>query len=144
MATISNVQVTVDLAGLGLDEKDLQAEAENLRPQLNEVDGVETADLVTVEDTPRGAKAFGGFLLGLLNLEINPANIKNLFTFLSDRFGNKPIKLVVKGSDGRELNLEASSREEFDFAYQKAQDFLNNTQKKQDSEHGEGSTADRD
>ncbi len=144
MATISNVQVTLSLAGLDLDDEELQAEVENLRPQLEEVDGVEAVDSVAVEDTPRGAKAFGGFLLGLLNLEVNPANIKTLFKFLSDRFGNKPIKLVVKGgnkpiklvvkgTDGRELNLEASSREEFDFAFQKAQDFLNNTQKTQDS-----------
>lgn len=133
MATISNVQVTISLAGLGLDDEELQAEVQNLLPQLREADGVEAANLAPVEDVPRGAKAFGGFLLSLLNLEINPANIKNLFTFLSDRFGNKPIKLVVKGSDGRELNLEASSREEFEFAYQKAQDFLNNTQTTQDS-----------
>jgi hypothetical protein len=132
MATISNVQVTISLAGLDLDNEDLQAEAENLRPQLEEVDGVAAADLVAVEDTPKNAKG-GGFLLGLLNLEVNPANIKSLFKFLSDRFGNKPIKLVVKGTDGRELNLEASSREEFDFAYQKAQDFLKNSQKPQDS-----------
>lgn len=133
MAAISNVQVTLSLAGLDLDDEDLQAEVENLRPQLEEVDGVEAVDSVAVEDTPRGAKAFGGFLLGLLNLEVNPANIKTLFKFLGDRFGNKPIKLVVKGTDGRELNLEASSREEFEFAFQKAQDFLNNTQKTQDS-----------
>jgi hypothetical protein len=133
MATISNVQVTLSLAGLDLDDEDLQAEVENLRPQLEEVDGVEAVDSVAVEDTPRGAKAFGGFLLGLLNLEVNPANIKTLFKFLGDRFGNKTIKLVVKGTDGRELNLEASSREEFEFAYQKAQEFLNNTQKTQDS-----------
>jgi hypothetical protein len=144
MTTTSNVQVTISLAGLDLDDEDLQAEVQNLLPQLEDVDGVEAADLVAVENTPRGAKAFGGFLLGLLNLEVNPANIKTLFKFMGDRFGNKPIKLVVKGTDGRELNLEASSREEFEFAYQKAQDFLNNTQKTQDSKDGEGSTADRD
>ncbi|BAY09473.1 sugar ABC transporter permease [Calothrix sp. NIES-2098] len=133
MARISNVHVTLFLTELDLDEEELQAEVQNLLPQLREVDGVEAVDSVAVEDTPRGAKAFGGFLLGLLNLEINPANIKTLFKFLGDRFGNKPIKLVVKAPDGRELNIEASSREEFEFAMQQAQDFLNNTQKTQDS-----------
>jgi len=133
MATISKVQVTISLDGLDLDNEDLQAEVENLRPQLKEVDGIEAADLVAVETAPKGTKAFGSFVLGLLNLEVNAANIKGLFKFLGDRFSNKPIKLVVKATDGRELNLEASSREEFEFAYQKAQDFLNNTQKTQDS-----------
>jgi hypothetical protein len=133
MATISNVQVTLSLADLDLDDEELETEVQNLLPQLREVDGVETAESVGVENAPKGTKAFGGFLLELLNLEVNPANIKTLFKFLGDRFGNKTIKLVVKGTDGRELNLEASSREEFDFAYQKALDFLNNTQKTQDS-----------
>lgn len=128
MVAISNVQVTISLAELGLDDEELQTEVENLLPQLREVDGVEDVDLVAVENAPKGTKAFGGFLLGLLNAQVNAANIKTLFNFLGDRFGNKPIKLLVKASaDGsRELNLEASSREEFEFALQKAQDFLNN------------------
>ncbi|MBD2337209.1 sugar ABC transporter permease [Calothrix sp. FACHB-156] len=144
MTTISNVQVTISLAGLDLDDEDLQAEVQNLLPQLREVDGVEEAALVPEDNAPKGSKAFGGFLWNLLNLEINPANINTLFSFLGDRFGNKPIKLVVKGTDGRELNLEASSREEFEFAFQKAQDFLNSTNKAQDTKDGEGSTANRD
>jgi hypothetical protein len=123
----SHVQVTISLAEVGLDDEELEAEVQNLLPQLREMDGVEDAGLVAVKNAPKGTKALGGFLLGLLNAEISPANIKALFKFLGDRFGNKPIKLVVKGPDGRELNLEASSREEFDYAFQKAQDFLNNT-----------------
>ncbi|WP_414578456.1 sugar ABC transporter permease [Anabaena sp. CCY 9402-a] len=124
---ITNLQVAIALTELDLDDEDLQAEVQNLLPQLKEVDGVEDADLVPVENAPPNTKALGGFLLGLLKAEVKPANIKNLFTFLGDRFGNKPIKLVVKAPDGRELNLEAASREEFEFAYQKAQEFLNNT-----------------
>jgi hypothetical protein len=123
----ANLQVAIALTELDLDDEDLQAEVQNLLPQLKEVDGVEDAGLVAVENAPKDTKALGGFLLGLLNAEVNPANIKNLFAFLGDRFGNKPIKLVVKAPDGRELNLEAASREEFEFAYQKAQEFVNNT-----------------
>ncbi|MCC5639686.1 sugar ABC transporter permease [Nostoc sp. CHAB 5844] len=128
MVTKSNVQVTVSLTELGLDDEELQAEVQNLRSQLRDVDGVEDADLVPVTDVPQGSKALGGFLLGFLNAEVNPANLKALFNFLGDRFGNKPIKLSLKAnSDGsKELNLEASSREEFEFAFQKAQEFLNN------------------
>ena len=127
MITTSNVQVTISLTELGLDDEDLEAEVQNLLPQLRDVDGVEDADLVAVENAPRDTKALGGFLLGLLNAEVNVANIKTVFVFLSDRLGNKPIKMVLKAPDGRELDLEASSREEFEFAVQKAQDFLNNT-----------------
>ncbi|OCQ98218.1 sugar ABC transporter permease [Nostoc sp. MBR 210] len=127
MVTKSNVQVTVSLTELGLDDEELQAQVQNLLPQLREVDGVEDADLVAVTDVPEGSKALGGFLLGFLNAEVNPKNLKALFGFLGDRFGNKPIKILVKAPDGREINIEASSREEFDFAYQKAQEFLNNS-----------------
>ncbi|MEA5515306.1 sugar ABC transporter permease [Nodularia sp. UHCC 0506] len=127
MVNTSNVQVIISLTELGLDDEDLQAEVQNLLPQLRDVDGVEDADLVAVENAPKDTKALGGFLLGLLNAQVNVANIKTVFVFLSDRLGNKPIRMVLKAPDGRELNLEASSREEFEFAIQKAQDFLNNT-----------------
>ncbi len=65
--------------------------------------------------------------MGWLNTLVNADKLKTLFGFLRDRFGNKPIKLVVKAPDGRELTLEAGSREEFEFAMQQAQDFLKNT-----------------
>jgi len=126
MATISNVQVTISLAELGLDDEELQTEVENLLPQLRQVDGVEDADLVAVENAPKGTKSISGFVWGLLKAQVNASNIKTLFKFLSDRFGNKPIKLVVEAPDGRKINLEADSLEKFEIAFQKAQDFLNN------------------
>jgi hypothetical protein len=126
MAAIYKIQVTISLTELGLDDEDLQAEVENLLPQLREVDGVEEADLIALENAPKGTKSISGFLWGLLKAQVNAANIKTLFKFLSDRFGNKPIKIVVKAPDGRELTVEASSKEEFEFARQQAQDFLNN------------------
>ncbi|MDZ8136509.1 MAG: sugar ABC transporter permease [Nostoc sp. DedQUE04] len=144
MATTSNVQVTISLSELGLDEEELQAETQNLLPQLREVDGVEEVGLVAATEAPEHSKVGGDFLWHLLNAQVNPASFKALFGFLSDRFGNKPIKLALKAPDGRELNLEASSRKEFEFAMQQAQDFLNNTKKTQDSKDGEGSTANRD
>jgi len=127
MVLPSQVKITISLTELGLNDSELETEVENLLPQLKEVDGVQDANLVAVENAPQNSKAVGGFLLGLLNAEVNVANIKTLFKFLSDRFGNKPIKLKVKAPDGRELDIEASSQQEFEFACQKAQDFLNNT-----------------
>ncbi|HEY9708711.1 MAG TPA: hypothetical protein V6D48_10955 [Oculatellaceae cyanobacterium] len=124
MVSTSNIQVTISLQEAGLDDEEVQAEVENLLPQIREVDGVEDANLVPVEEAPPGSKALGGFLWGLLLAEVNPANIKALFGFLGDRLGGQPIKLNLKAPDGRELNIEASSQAEFDYAYQKAQEFL--------------------
>ena len=69
MATTSNVQVTISLSDPDLDDQELQAEVENLLPQVREVDGVEQADLVAATETPRSAKALSIFLLGVLNAE---------------------------------------------------------------------------
>lgn len=124
MANTSNIQVTISLSDPSLDDKELQAEVDNLLPQLKEVDGVEDANLVAVEEVPEGSKALGGFLLGLLTAEVNPANIKALFGFLGERLSGKAIEMSLKAADGRELSIKASSQAEFDFAYQKAQEFL--------------------
>lgn len=124
MANTSNIQVTISLCDPSLDDEELQSEMQNLLPQLLEVDGVEDANLVAVEEVPQGSKAFGGFLLGLLTAEVSAANIKALFGFLGERLGGKPIEMSLKAADGRELNIKASSKAEFDYAYEKAQEFL--------------------
>ncbi|BAY82872.1 hypothetical protein NIES267_23570 [Calothrix parasitica NIES-267] len=128
MMTTSDIQLIISLSELGLDDEELQAEVENLLPQIREVDGVEDAVPVEVAEVPENSKSLTGYTLGMIKtFLIDKVNLKNVFGFLQDRFGNKPIKLVVKAPDGRELNLEASSREEFGFAIKQAEDFLNNT-----------------
>ncbi len=124
MASTSNVQVTISLSNPDLDDQELQAEVGKLLPQIREVDGVEEADLVAVEQAPPGSKALGGFLLGLLTAEVNPANIKAVFRFLGDRLSGKSIEMNLKAPDGRELSIKASSQAEFESAYKKAQEFL--------------------
>ncbi|WP_338421912.1 sugar ABC transporter permease [Nostoc flagelliforme] len=93
MATTSNVQVTISVTELGLDEEELQAEVEKLLPQVKEVDGVEDADLVAVTEVPQGSKALGGFLLATLKAVGNPSLIKPLFEFLSTRLTGKIIEI---------------------------------------------------
>ena len=128
MMATSDIQLIISLSELGLDDEELQAEVENLLPQIREVDGVEDAVPVEVAEIPENSKSLTGYALGMLKtVLIDKGHLKNVFGFLRDRFGNKPIKLVVKAPDGRELNLEASSKEEFAFAMQQAEDFLNNT-----------------
>lgn len=65
--------------------------------------------------------------------------LKNLGRVLD----NKSIKLGIQAPDGRELNLEASSYEDLEFARQLAEDFVKKTKNTQDSKDGEGSTANR-
>ena len=128
MMTTSDIQLIISLPEMDLDDEELQAEVENLLPQIREIDGVEDAGLVEVAEVPENSKSLTGYVLGMLKtVLVDKGHLKNVFGFLRDRFGNKPIKMTLKAGDGRELNLEASSREEFAFAMEKAEDFLNNT-----------------
>jgi hypothetical protein len=61
-------------------------------------------------------------LTGLLTAQVNPANAKTLFGFLSDRLGNKPIELEVE-ANGRKLRVSAHSREELQAAIRMAEEF---------------------
>ncbi|MGR8932513.1 MAG: sugar ABC transporter permease [Gammaproteobacteria bacterium] len=123
MTQSTNIQITIIIQDPELDDEELQAGVEKLLPQVREVDGVERAELVNLEHPPRGSKAFSGFLLGMLTAEVNPANLKRFMAFLGERLAGKQIELQVKTPDGRELNIKASSQAEFEFAFQKAQEF---------------------
>jgi hypothetical protein len=125
MTEQANVQIAIAIQNTDLDNEELQEATQNLREQIEESEIVETVDLVAVAKAPEGSKAFGGFILGLLVTEVNPANLKKFMGFLSDRLGDKPIELALKTPDGRELNLKASSRQEFEFVLQKAQEWAN-------------------
>ena len=124
MTDPSNVELTIAFTDPELDREELDAQAQTLLEQLRDLDEVEIVDRVVDPSPPVGNKAGGGFLVGLLMTQVSVTNFKKLGAFLGDRLGSKPIKLKVKAPDGREMNLEASSQAEFDYAYQKAQDFL--------------------
>jgi hypothetical protein len=120
---MSNIQVTITLQDSNLEDEQLQAEVENLLEQLREINEVEYAELVTVESPPKGSKALGGFLLGVLTTEINSANIKALMGFLSERLLGKTIEMEVE-ANGKKLKVKASNQAELMAAIQAAQDFV--------------------
>ncbi len=125
MATTSNVEVTISLSEPDLDDDKLQAEAENLLPQIREVDGIEEANLVTLEEAPTGSKAVEGFSVGQLIALVNLKNVGSLFSFLGG-LGHKPIKVVIKKSPlNEEITLEATNREDFELALEKVANLLN-------------------
>ena len=127
MASEPNVTLTIDLNDPDLDAEETDEAIQNLLAQMRELDEIEAVDRVFDPNPPADNKAIGGFVVGLLMAEVSVANFKKLGAFLGDRLGNKPIKLKVKAPDGREMELEASSQAEFDYAYQKAQAFLKST-----------------
>ncbi|MTJ53029.1 sugar ABC transporter permease [Anabaena sp. UHCC 0253] len=131
MTSTSNVEIIIYLAELGLEQEELQAEVQKLLPILREVDGVETADIVTVEKAPVNTKAVGGFVWELLTTKLNPANIKPLFGFLTKRFGNtdKKVKVKITRNNGNldGLELEIGDAKDLEATLKAIQDFLENT-----------------
>jgi hypothetical protein len=123
--TEAPVELTIAFTDPELSDEEREADAQLLRGQLADLEDVK-ADRVLDPHPPAGNKALGSFLFGLLTLEVSKANFQKLAAFLGQRLGNKPIKFKVKTPDGRELEVEASSKEELDYAIQKAQDFIKN------------------
>jgi hypothetical protein len=119
----NNISVTIALKSPDWDDQELQDSIENLLPQLREVDGVEQANLVAVEEIPEGAKSVGGFLVGILKAEVNPAKIKALFSFLGDRLSGKTIEMEVE-ANGRKLKVKVGSQAELMIAIQAAREFV--------------------
>ncbi|MEH1806665.1 hypothetical protein [Nostoc sp.] len=84
MSSESNVKLTIALSNPDLDAEEQERETRNLLREIKDLD-VESAELVEVAETPLGSKAFGGFLLGVLQTEVSIANCKKLLGFLGDR-----------------------------------------------------------
>jgi hypothetical protein len=122
MISKSNVKLTIALANPDLDAEEQERETQNLLREIKDLD-VESAELVAVTETPKGSKAFGGFLLGVLQAEVSLANCKKVLGFLGDRLGNKTIELEVE-ANGKKLKVKASSREELNAAIEQAQKFI--------------------
>ena len=108
-----------------LDAEEKDEEVQRLLNQMKELDEIEDSDRLLDPNPPEGNKALGGFLVGMLTTVVKPDNIKIVFGFLGERLKGKPIEMAVKAPDGRELSIKANSQAEFEYAFQKAQEFLN-------------------
>ncbi|MDZ8227210.1 MULTISPECIES: hypothetical protein [unclassified Nostoc] len=122
MSSESNIKLTIALSNPSLDAEEQERETRNLLREIKDLD-VESAELVTVTETPEGAKSVSGFLIGVLQTEVSLANFKKLLGFLSDRLGNKTIELEVE-ANGKKLKVKASSQEELNAAIEQAQKFV--------------------
>jgi len=107
----SDIQLTIAFQDPDTSIDKQEKLTQSLWQQLQAMDGV-TVTRVADPNPPEGSRAMLSFLWGLLQAEVSVSSIKNLFGFLGDRLGNKPIKIKAKFADGREVDIEVSSREE--------------------------------
>ena len=82
----------------------------SLYQQLQKVPGLKVDRVVEV--APDGSRSSGRFLWGLLQAEVGIPGIKDLFGFLGDRLGDKPMVIKAKFADGRVFEMTAHSRAE--------------------------------
>ena len=104
------------LVSLKLDFQDDAPEATqekltvSLYQQLQKVPGLKVDRVAEV--APDGSRSSGRFLWGLLQAEVGIPGIKDLFGFLGDRLGDRPIVIKAKFADGRVFEVTAHSRAE--------------------------------
>ena len=123
MTPDSNVKFTIAFNDPNLDNDKLEAQAQNLLSQMRDLDEIETVDRVLDPNPPKGNKAIGGMLVGLLTAQVNLANAQKLLGFLGDRLVNKAIELDIE-ANGQKLKVKASSQAELEAAIAAAQKFI--------------------
>ena len=119
----SSVKFTISFDDPDLEPEERDEQAQRFLAELKQVDEVESVERLLDPNPPEGNKSLGGFLVGMLLAEVNPANGKKLLGFLGDRLGGKPIELSVE-ANGRKLAVKAHSREELEAAIKAAQEFI--------------------
>ena len=119
----SSVKFTIAFNDPDLEPEERDEQAQRFLAELKQVDEVESVKRLLDPNPPEGNKSLGGFLVGMLLAEVNPANGKKLLGFLGDRLGGKPIELSVE-ANGRKLTVKAHSREELEAAIKAAQEFI--------------------
>ena len=123
MSNESTIKLAIAFNDPDLEPEERDEQAQRLLAELKQVDEVESVERLLDPNPPEGNKSLGGFLVGMLLAEVNPANGKKLLGFLGDRLGGKPIELSVE-ANGRKLTVKAHSREELEAAIKLAQEFI--------------------
>ena len=123
MSNESTIKLAIAFNDPDLEPEERDEQAQRFLAELKQVDEVESVERLLDPNPPEGNKSLGGFLVGILLAEVNPANGKKLLGFLGDRLSNKVIELSVE-ANGRKLTVKAHSREELEAAIKAAQDFI--------------------
>jgi hypothetical protein len=123
MTANANLKLTIEFTDPELEPEQRDNQAQRLIAELRDIDDVETVDRVTDASPSEGTKSIGAYLVGLLTAEVKVDNFKKLGGFLKDRLGGKSIELTAE-VNGKKLSVKANSKEEFDYAIAKANDFI--------------------
>jgi hypothetical protein len=123
MSNESTIKLAIAFNDPDLEPEERDEQAQRLLAELKQVNEVESVERMLDPNPPEGNKSLGGFLVGMLLAEVNPANGKKLLGFLGDRLGGKVIELSVE-ANGRKLTVKAHSREELEAAIKLAQEFI--------------------
>ena len=121
--SLENIQLTISLSDQQLEEDQLEEDTQNILSEIEKFDGVQKADLISIETAEARAKNIGGFLIGILTAEINAKNLKALVGYLSDRLSGKTVKIKAEGN-GRKIDIEVGNLEDLKKALAEVDDFL--------------------
>ncbi len=123
MSNESTIKLTIAFNDPDLEPEERDEQAQRFLAELKQVDEVESVERILDPHPPERNMSLGGFLVGILLAEVNPANGKKFLGFLGDRLGGQPIELSVE-ANGRKLTVKAHSREELEAAIKLAQEFI--------------------
>jgi hypothetical protein len=126
---MSEIQIILAFADAEEDAEWLQASAQDLLPLLREVEGVEEVGLLAERDVSVGSKSFGAMVPGAVKFMVEHSNILKGVVWLGDRLINgRTLKMKVKAPNGSEVEVEAKSREDFEYQLQQAIAFCERNQ----------------
>ncbi|MDB9352212.1 hypothetical protein [Nodularia spumigena] len=105
------IQFTFAVDDPELDDESRQKIANKLLREIRDLDEVEKADRAEDLNPEAGSKPGFATLIGMLTAEVSIKNVKGFLSFLGDRLGDKPIKIIVEVGE-KKVNIEAKSRQE--------------------------------
>jgi hypothetical protein len=114
MSATSLIELTIDFQNPSASSEQQEKLTQNLWRQMRDIPEIKI-DRVLDPNPPEESKG-ASFLWGLLKAKVSMGSLKNVFVFLGDRLGDKPIRVKAKFADGREFEVEARSRIELQAA----------------------------
>ena len=116
------VEVTFALDDPSLDEYERQEFAKKLLKQIREQGDAETVERTDDLSFEVGSKGGLDKLVGVLTAEVKFGNVVKFFSFVGEKFAEKPIKVHVKVGD-REVTIEGTGEKAIAQAKEVAAEF---------------------
>ena len=107
MASESLVEVTFVLDDPSMDDYERQEFAKKLLKQLRDQGDAETVERTEDLNTEAGSKSVLDKVVGALTAEIKFGKVVGFFSFVGEKFAEKPMKIHVKDGD-REVTIETT------------------------------------